>query len=119
IAKPADVVSIGDSVEVKILKVNPDTHRISLGMKQLAPDPWTVAGERFNIGDRVQGKVSRLTDFGAFIELMPGVDGWIHVSELSWSKKIKRPADVLKTGELVEAIVLGINLAERRISLGL
>ena len=119
VAKPSDVVSVGDSVEVKILKVDAGTRRISLGMKQLGPDPWTVAGERFHVGDRVQGKVSRLADFGAFIELMPGVDGLIHVSELSWSKKIKRPSDVLKTGELVEAVVLGINLAERRISLGL
>ncbi len=119
IAKPSDAVSVGDSVEVKILKVNPETHKVSLGMKQLAPDPWTVAGDRFQIGERVQGKVSRLTDFGAFIELMPGVDGLIHVSELSWSKKVRTPADVLKPGELVEAVVLAIKIPERRISLGL
>ena len=119
IAKPSDAVSVGDSVEVKILKVNPETRRISLGMKQLAPDPWTLAGDRFQVGERVQGKVSRLTDFGAFIELMPGVDGLIHVSEMSWSKKIRTPGDVLKAGELVEAIVLAVNIPERRISLGL
>ena len=119
VAKPADVVSAGDSIEVKILKVQPGTRRISLGLKQLAPDPWTLAGERFHVGDRVQGKVSRLTDFGAFIELAPGVDGLIHVSEMSWSKKIKKPSDVLKAGEMVEAMVLGVNIAERRISLGL
>ena len=83
------------------------------------PDPWTVAGEKFKVGERVQGKVSRLTDFGAFIELAPGVDGLIHVSELSWSKKIKRPSDVLKPGEMVEAVVLGNNAGEHRISLGL
>lgn len=119
VAKPSDVVSPGDNVEVKILKINAQTRRISLGMKQLQPDPWTVAGERFHTNDRVQGKVTRVTDFGAFIELLPGVEGLIHVSELSWSKKIKRPADVVKAGEMVEAVVLGINAAERRISLGL
>src|SRR5579864_7855992 len=119
VAKPSDVVAPGDAVEVKILKINPETRRISLGMKQLTPDPWTLASERFQVGQRVPGKVSRLTDFGAFIELAPGVDGLIHVSEMSWSKKIKKPSDVLKPGEMVEALVLGINAAEHRISLGL
>ena len=119
VAKPSDVVSPGDNIEVKILKANAQTRRISLGMKQLQPDPWTVAGERFHVGDRVPGKVTRVTDFGAFVELMPGVEGLIHVSELSWSKKIRRPSDVVKPGEMVEAVVLGVNTAERRISLGL
>jgi len=119
VAKPSDVVSPGDSVEVKVLKINPATRRISLGLKQLTPDPWTLAAERFRTGDRVQGKVSRLADFGAFIELAPGVDGLIHVSEMSWSKKIKKPSDLLKPGEMVEAVVLGVNASERRISLGL
>jgi small subunit ribosomal protein S1 len=119
VGKPSDVVSVDDSVEVKILKISPENRRISLGMKQLMPDPWTLASERFRVGERVQGKVSRLTEFGAFIELAPGVDGLIHVSEMSWSKKIKRPSDVLKPGEMVEAVILGINAAEHRISLGL
>ena len=119
VGKPSEVVSPGDSIEVKILKVNAQSRRISLGLKQLQPDPWTAAGERFHVGDRVPGKVTRVTDFGAFIELMPGVEGLIHVSELSWSKKIKRPSDVVKPGEMVEAAVLGINTAERRIALGL
>jgi len=119
VAKPGDVVSPGDSIEVKILKIQPESRRISLGLKQLAPDPWTLAGERFHTGDRVTGKVSRLADFGAFVELAPGVDGLIHISEMSWAKKIKKPSDVLKTGEMVEAVVLGVNIAERRISLGL
>jgi small subunit ribosomal protein S1 len=119
VAKPSDFLKAGDPVEVKILKLNLDTRRISLGMKQLQPDPWTLAAEQFQVGDRVQGKVSRLTDFGAFIELMPGVDGLIHVTELSWSKKIRKASDVLKAGENVEAVVLGVNAAERRISLGL
>ena len=119
VAKPADVVSPGDAVEVKVLKINPDSRRISLGLKQLATDPWTLAPERFHVGDRLQGKVSRLTDFGAFIELLPGVDGLIHVSEMSWAKKVRKPGDLLKIGEMVEAIVLGVNASERRISLGL
>ncbi len=119
IGKPSAVVSVGDSVEVKILKISPESRKISLGMKQLAPDPWTLVGERFHVGDRVQGKISRLQDFGAFVELAPGVDGLIHVSELSWSKKIRKPADVVKVGEMVEAVVLGVNAADKRISLGL
>ena len=119
VAKPADVVSPGDTLELKILKVNAQTRRISLGLKQLQPDPWTTAGERFHAGDRVQGKVTRVTDFGAFIELLPGVEGLIHVSELSWSKKVKRPSDVVKPGETVEAVILGVSAGERRISLGL
>jgi small subunit ribosomal protein S1 len=119
ISKPADVLAVGDSVEVKVLKISPETKRISLGLKQLTPDPWTLAADQFQVGQRVNGKVSRVADFGAFIELAPGVDGLIHVSELSWSKKIKKPSDVLKPGEMVEAIVLGINAGERRISLGL
>jgi small subunit ribosomal protein S1 len=119
VANPSDVVSPGDSIEVKILKIQRESHRISLGMKQLLPDPWTEALGRFQVGEKVQGKVSRLTDFGAFIELSPGVDGLIHVSEMSWSKKIKRPSDVLKPDEMVEAQILAINAAEHRISLGL
>ncbi|MBV8821043.1 MAG: 30S ribosomal protein S1 [Acidobacteriaceae bacterium] len=119
ISKPSDVVKAGDSLEVKILKLNRDSRRISLGLKQLIPDPWTLAGERFHVGERVHGKVSRLTDFGAFVELAPGVDGLIHVSEMSWSKKVRKPSDVVKPGDLVEAVVLGVNAAEHRISLGL
>jgi len=119
VAKPSDVVTAGDSIDVKILKINPEGRRISLGLKQLAADPWTTAAERFHTGDRVQGKVSRLADFGAFVELLPGVDGLIHISEMSWAKKVKKPSDVVKTGEMVEAVVLGVNAAERRISLGL
>ncbi len=119
VAKPSEVVTAGDSIEVKVLKVNPEGKRISLGLKQLAPDPWTTAAERFHTGDRVQGKVSRLADFGAFVELLPGVDGLIHISEMSWAKKVKKPSDLLKTGEMVEAVVLGVNAADRRISLGL
>lgn len=119
IGKPSDAVAMGDSVEVKILKIAPETRKISLGMKQLVPDPWTLAGERFHVGDRVQGKVSRLQDFGAFVELAPGVDGLIHVSEMSWSKKVRKPGDVVKVGDMVDGVVLGVNVPEKRIALGL
>lgn len=119
VGKPADVLKPGEEVEVRILKINPETRRISLGMKQLTPDPWTQAAATFKPGDRVEGTVSRLTDFGAFIEVLPGVDGLIHISEMSWSKKLKKPSDVLKKGERVQVVVLGVQPAEHRISLGL
>ncbi len=117
--KPAAVLRPGESGEVKLLKVNPATRKISLGRKQLVPDPWTAAAETYKTGDRVRGTVTRLADFGAFVELMPGVDGLVHVSELSWSKKVRKPSDVLTAGEQVEVVVLGVHAAEKRISLGL
>jgi small subunit ribosomal protein S1 len=119
VAKPSDVVAVGDSVEVRILKVDPAGRRISLGMKQLTPDPWTQAAESVKVGDRVRGKVVRLTDFGAFVELFPGVDGLIHISSLSWSKKVRKPSDIVKAGEMVEAVVLAIDPGTKKISLGL
>lgn len=119
VSKPADVVKPGDTFDVKIVKINRDTHKISLGLKQLSPDPWSVAAEKFKVGDRVKGTVSRITDFGAFVELDAGIDGLIHLSEMSWSKKVRKPADVLKVGELVESVVLAVNPTEHRIGLGL
>ncbi|MEK7755173.1 MAG: S1 RNA-binding domain-containing protein, partial [Acidobacteriota bacterium] len=119
VAKPSDVLSIGQSVEVKILKIGRDSKKISLGMKQLVPDPWSLVAEKYTVGVRVHGRVVRLADFGAFVELEPGIDGMIHVSELSWSKKIRKPSDVLKIGETVEVQILGVNAGERRIALGL
>lgn len=117
--KPADVLTIGQQVQVQILKVDPKKKRISLGMKQLTPDPWSLAGEKFQVGDRVKGTVSRVADFGAFVELEPGMDGLIHLSEMSWSKKVRKPSDVVKPGDLVEVQVLGVNTVDHRISLGL
>jgi len=119
VTKPSDVVSPGDSIEVKVLKVSPENRRVSLGLKQLAADPWTIALEKLKVGDRVQGKVSRLTDFGAFVELMPGVEGLIHISEMSWTKKIRKPADIVNPDDLVDVVILGVKPAEHRISLGL
>ena len=118
VGKAADVVKIGDELEVKILKVDPASKKISLGLKQLQEDPWTVAARTFQVGDRVSGTVSRLTDFGAFVELAPGVDGLIHLSELSWNKRVRKPGDLLKIGDRVEAVILQVNGAERRIGLG-
>ncbi len=117
--KPSDVLSIGQQIDVQILKVDPKKRRISLGLKQLQADPWTTAQDKFNIGDRVKGTVSRVTDFGAFVELEPGLDGLVHLSEMSWSKKVRKPADLVKPGDLVDVVILGVNLAEHRISLGL
>jgi len=119
INKPSDVLTVGQQVEAKVLKVDAGKRRISLGMKQLVQHPWELAGEKYKVGDRVTGMVTRVADFGAFVELEPGVEGLIHLSEMSWSKKIRRPADVVKPGEQVEVVVLGVNTAERRISLGL
>ena len=117
--KPSDVVKTGDEIDVKILKINPETRKIALGLKQLSPDPWLLAVEKFPQGSRARGKVSRVTDFGAFVELEPGVEGLIHVSEMSWSKKNVKAADIVKPGDLVEVVVLGVNPADRRIALGL
>lgn len=118
VGKASDVVKPGDELEVKILKIDPATRKVSLGLKQLQEDPWTVAARTFHVGDRVSGTVSRLTDFGAFVELLPGVDGLIHLSELSWNKRVRKPGDLLKPGERVDAVILQVNAADRRISLG-
>lgn len=117
--KPADLLSVGQEIEARVLKVDPEKRRISLGMKQLLPHPWDAAADKYKPGERVRGTVTRLMDFGAFVELEPGVEGLIHVSEMSWSKKVRKPSDAVKQGETVEAVVLGVNVPERRISLGL
>jgi small subunit ribosomal protein S1 len=119
INKPSDVVSVGQQIEAKVLKVDAAKRRVSIGMKQLQPHPWEQVGEKYQVGQRVSGTVTRLTDFGAFVELEKGVEGLIHLSELSWSKKVRKPSDVVKPGDLVDVVILGVNQAERRISLGL
>src|SRR5579871_5537983 len=106
--KPADVVTAGDSIEVKILKINRDTRKIALGLKQLSPDPWALAAEKYQQGERIRGKVARVADFGAFVELEPGIEGLIHVSEMSWTKKNVRAVDVVKKDEVVEVVILGV-----------
>jgi small subunit ribosomal protein S1 len=117
--KPSDVVKQGDELDVKILKINRETRKIALGLKQLSPDPWSLVPEKYPQGSRVKGKVSRVTDFGAFVELEPGLDGLIHLSEMSWSKKVRKPADLLKPADTVEVVVLSVSPSEKRISLGL
>jgi small subunit ribosomal protein S1 len=116
---PADVLSVGQEVEAKILKLDTAKQKVSLGLKQLQPHPWDAVPGKYKIGERVRGTVSRLADFGAFVELEPGVEGLIHISEMSWVKKVRTPGDLVKVGEIVEAIILGINPGEKRISLGL
>jgi small subunit ribosomal protein S1 len=120
--KPADVLSVGQQIEVRVLKLGSDAdkRRISVGLKQLQPHPWDAVAQKYKVGDRVRGTVTRLMDFGAFVELEPGVEGLIHISEMSWTKsKVRKPSDVVKPGETVEAVILGVNALERRISLGL
>ena len=117
--KPADVLAVDQEIEVKILKIDPQRQRISLGMKQLLPHPWDSVDEKFKAGDRVQGPVTRLANFGAFVELEPGVEGLIHVSEMAWSRRVNHPSEVVNPGETVEVVILGVDSANRRISLGL
>ncbi len=118
-AHPSDLFKVNDEVDVVVLKFDRTTERVSLGYKQLHPDPWTAVDERYQSGQRVAGKVVSLTDYGAFIELEPGVEGLIHVSEMSWSKRVKHPSKLLNVGDTVESMVLGVDPQARRISLGL
>jgi small subunit ribosomal protein S1 len=119
INKPSDVLATGEQVEARILKIDPDKRRISLSLKQLQPHPWDVVPEKYKSGERVRGTVTRIADFGAFVELEPGVEGLIHISEMSWAKRVRTPGDVVKPGDNVETVILGVNPSERRISLGL
>ncbi len=119
VGSPEDVLSVGQQIEVKVLKIDRESRRISLGLKQLQPEPWEAAGDKYKAGARVTGTVTRLTDFGAFVEVEPGIEGMIHVSEMSWVKKVRKPSDILKQGDTVEAVILSVNQPERRMALGL
>jgi small subunit ribosomal protein S1 len=116
---PSEVVHPGDEITVKVLKFDRQRERVSLGMKQLAPDPWEGVLERYSVNSRVVGRVVNVTDYGAFVELEPGVEGLIHVTEMTWSRRMKHPAKVVNPGDQVEAVVLEVHAKERRISLGL
>ena len=116
---PSKVVAIGDAVDVVVLDVDRANKRISLGMRQAEPNPWNFIEERYPVGTRVEGRVRNLADFGAFVELEEGIDGLIHVSDMSWTKRVRHPSEILKKGEKVEAIVLHVDKANHRISLGL
>ncbi len=119
VSKPGDVLTVGQQVEVKVLKIDAEKHRISVGLKQLQSHPWDAVAGKFKVGERVTGTVTRVVEFGAFVELEPGIEGLIHLSEMSWGKKVRKADDVIKPGETVEAVILSISLGERRISLGL
>ena len=116
---PSEIFKVNDEVEVIVLKFDPSTERVSLGYKQLHADPWASVTERYPVGQRLSGKVVSLTDYGAFVELEPGVEGLIHVSEMSWSKRVKHPSKLLTVGDTIESMVLGVDPEARRISLGL
>ncbi|MBB5330154.1 30S ribosomal protein S1 [Tunturiibacter gelidoferens] len=119
VEKPSDVLTVGQQVDAKVLKVEAAGKRISLGMKQLLAHPWDAVAGKYVAGERVRGAVTRVTDFGAFVELEPGVEGMVHISEMSWVKKVRKPGDLVKPGDVVEVMILGVSVAERRMSLGL
>ncbi|MBW1991644.1 MAG: 30S ribosomal protein S1, partial [Deltaproteobacteria bacterium] len=116
---PSDLLQVGDNITVKVLSFDREKERISLGLKQLFPDPWTLVPEKYPVGSRVTGKVVSLTDYGAFVELEPGVEGLIHISEMSWTRKIRHPNQVLRAGDVVEVVVLDVHPERKRISLSL
>jgi small subunit ribosomal protein S1 len=114
-----DVLTVGQQLQLKVLKVDVESQRISVGLKQLEAEPWETVAEKYKVGERVSGTVTRLMDFGAFVEVEPGIEGLIHVSEMSWVKKVHKPSDILKSGDTVEVVVLSVSAGERRMSLGL
>ncbi len=116
---PSKVVKPGDQVEAVILEVHPKDRRISLGLKQLEPNPWTTIDSRYSVGSVVEGRVRNMTDFGAFIEIEEGIDGLVHVSDLSWIKRVKHPSEILKKGQIVQAVILNIDSSQHRLSLGI
>ena len=116
---PRDLVNVGDEIQVKVLKFDKDKQRVSLGFKQLTPDPWLDATERYPVGAHVHGRVLSVTDYGAFVELEQGIEGLVHLSEMTWSKRLKHPSKLVKPGDEVETVVLSVNPADRRISLGM
>ena len=116
---PSKVVKPGDQVEAVVLEVHPKERRISLGLKQLEPNPWTTIDSRYSVGSVVEGRVRNMTDFGAFIEIEEGIDGLVHVSDLSWTKRIKHPSEILKKGQIVQAVILNIDSSSHRLSLGI
>jgi small subunit ribosomal protein S1 len=116
---PRDLVNVGDEIQVRVLKFDKDKQRVSLGFKQLTPDPWLDATERYPVGAHVHGRVLSVTDYGAFVELEQGIEGLVHLSEMTWSKRLKHPSKLVKPGDEVETVVLSVNPADRRISLGM
>ncbi len=116
---PSEVLKIGDELDVVILSLDKENKKISLGAKQTQENPWTTAANKYQVGNKIPGVVRNLTDYGAFIELEPGIDGLLHVSDISWTHKVAKPADVLKKGDTVEVMVLGVDSEAKKISLGM
>jgi len=116
---PRDLVNVGDEIQVKVLKFDKDKQRVSLGFKQLTPDPWLDATERYPVGAKVHGRILSVTDYGAFVELEQGIEGLVHLSEMTWSKRLKHPSKMVKQGDMVDTVVLAVNPSDRRISLGM
>ncbi|MBL7155775.1 MAG: 30S ribosomal protein S1 [Candidatus Omnitrophica bacterium] len=116
---PSDILAIGDRVEIMVLDINKPERKISLGIKQLEQDPWEGVEEKYKVGEKITGKVRHITDYGAFVELEEGIDGLVHVSDLSWTKKVAHPKDVLKKGDKIEAMILSVDGVNRRIALGI
>ncbi len=116
---PADVLKVGEKIQVKVLQFDRENQRLSLGLKQTLPDPWEKAGEKYSVGARVKGKVTSITDYGSFVQLEEGVEGLVHVSEMSWTKKVRHPSKILSVGDEVEVMVLEVDLSHKRISMGL
>ncbi len=119
IARPSDLIHVGERVKVVVLKYDPERGRVSLGMKQIMPDPWSSVADHYPVGARVRGKVVSLADYGAFVELEPGIEGLVHISEMSWTKRVTHPSKIVEPGQEVEVVVLDVDTANRRISLGL
>ena len=119
VGHPSEIYQVGDEIDVKVLKFDKEKERVSLGVKQLKPDPWTEADKDYPVNTRIRGKVVSLADYGAFVEVKEGIEGLIHVSEMSWTRKIRHPSQVVKVGDIVDAVVLNIDLQSKRISLGL
>jgi small subunit ribosomal protein S1 len=119
IRHPSKIVSVGEEVEAVVLDIKPDSRRISLGMKQVVPNPWDVISEKYPIGTTIEGKIKNITDFGLFIGIDEGIDGLVHISDISWTKRIKHPSELYKKGDVVQAIVLDIEKENERFSLGI
>ena len=122
VTSPAELVTVGDVIEAQVLRIDttdPAKRRIAVGMKQLQPHPWDTVSEQFHLGDKITGTVTRDADFGAFVELAPGIEGLIHISEMAWGKKVRKPSDIVKVGDQVEVVILGIDTAQKRMALGL
>ncbi|MFQ5513127.1 MAG: 30S ribosomal protein S1 [Myxococcota bacterium] len=119
IAHPSELFQVGDQLQVRVLKFDPETERVSLGLKQTQPDPWVSVGDRYPIGLRLRGKIVSLADYGAFVELEPGIEGLIHISEMSWTKRVKHPSKMVAIGDEVDVIVLDVDQENRKISLGM